>query len=114
MHWKECLVTIPRKSRTPAYERASEFGTLAAVVSVRREELDLRQSELADLAGCSTRFVHAVETGKPTVQLDKLLAVLRVLGLHLAVERGQHGDGVTAGAELVALYDLDHGREAPA
>lgn len=107
-------MTAVRKSRTPAYERASEFGTLAAIVSVRREELDLRQSELADLAGCSTRFVHAVETGKPTVQLDKLLTVLRVLGLHLSVERGQHGEGVTAGAELVALYDLGDDREAPA
>ncbi len=96
-----------RKSRTPAHERASEFGTLAAVVSVRREELDLRQSELADLAGCSTRFVHAVETGKPTVQLDKLLAVLRILGLHLALERGVRGDAVAAGAGVTALYDLD-------
>jgi hypothetical protein len=43
----------------------------------------LRQVELAELAGCSTRFVHTVETGKPTVRLDKLLALLRVLGLRL-------------------------------
>ncbi|UYM04676.1 helix-turn-helix domain-containing protein [Solicola gregarius] len=76
------------------------------MVSLRREELDLRQSELAELAGCSTRFVHAVETGKPTLQLDKLLAVLRVLGLHLALERGQRNDAVTVGPELAGLYGL--------
>lgn len=95
-----------RKSRTPAYDRASEYGALAATVSLRREELDLRQAELAELAGCSTRFVHAIETGKPTLQLDKLLSVLRVLGLHLALERGQREGAVTIGKELADLYEF--------
>lgn len=75
-------------------------------MSVRREELELRQSELAELAGCSARFVHAVETGKPTVQLDKLIDVLGVLGLHLVVDRGQRDAGVSVGPALARLYDL--------
>lgn len=51
----------------------------------RRRELGLRQEDVADLAGCSTRFVHQVEAGKPSAQLDKLVAVLEVVGLGLAV-----------------------------
>lgn len=47
--------------------------------------MGLRQEELAELAGCSTRFVHTVEAGKPTVRLDKLTDVLGVLGLRLTV-----------------------------
>jgi HTH-type transcriptional regulator / antitoxin HipB len=61
---------------------------LAASVRQRRRELGLRQEELADLAGTSQRFVHVLETGKPTVQLDKVLAVLGVLGLGLRVIEG--------------------------
>lgn len=58
---------------------------LAAQVRGRREALNLRQVELAELAGCSTRFVHTVEAGKPSLRLDKLLQVLRVLGLRLEI-----------------------------
>ena len=77
-----------RKSRAQLHERADQRGPLAAVVFGRREALDLRQEELADLAGCSPRFVHDLEAGKPTAQLDKVLDVLDALGLHLKVVEG--------------------------
>lgn len=35
------------------------------------------------MAGVSERFVRFVEQGKPSVQLDSLLAVLETLGLEL-------------------------------
>jgi HTH-type transcriptional regulator/antitoxin HipB len=72
------------------HDRAVDHGTLAREVRRRRLELGLRQDELAALAGVSTRFIHTVEQGKPTVQLDKVLAVLRQLGLDLVLEPG-HG-----------------------
>jgi y4mF family transcriptional regulator len=56
------------------------------VVRERRRRLDLRQEDLADLAGVSLRFVQALEAGKATVQLDRVEAVLEVLGLRLTVE----------------------------
>ena len=61
---------------------------MAQEVRRRRLELRLHQDELAALAGVSTRFVHTLEQGKPTVQLDKVLAVLRQLGLDLVLEPG--------------------------
>ena len=63
-------------------DRASE---LASATRARRVALGLTQLELAELAGCSTRFVHTVEAGKSTVRLDKLTDVLDVLGLRLVV-----------------------------
>ncbi|MBM7520548.1 type II toxin-antitoxin system Y4mF family antitoxin [Nocardioides nitrophenolicus] len=66
----------------------SPGGHLAAQVRARRAVLRLRQDELADLAGVSERFVHALEKGKRTVQLDKVVAVLNALGLHLEIHRG--------------------------
>jgi y4mF family transcriptional regulator len=59
---------------------------LAEAVRRRRKDLRLRQVELAELAGCSTRFLHTVEAGKATVRFDKLLGVLRILGLRLHLE----------------------------
>ena len=56
------------------------------MVRERRRRLDLRQEDLADLAGVSLRFVQALEAGKATVQLDRVEAVLEVLGLRLTVE----------------------------
>lgn len=69
-------------------ERAARMALLSSEVRRRREELGLRQEEVADLAGCSERFVHMLENGKPTVQLDKVLDVLEVLGLGLTVGPG--------------------------
>jgi HTH-type transcriptional regulator / antitoxin HipB len=65
---------------------------LATEVRARRAQLKLRQEELADLAGVSERFVYALENGKQTVQLDKVLAVLNALGLHLEIHRGAGGE----------------------
>lgn len=58
---------------------------LGAEVRARRVQLSLNQTDVADLAGVSERFVRFVEQGKPTVQLEPLLAVLGTLGLELAL-----------------------------
>ncbi len=51
--------------------------------------MGLTQMELADLADCGVAFIYALEQGKPTVRMDKVLAVLRVLGLTLMVSEGE-------------------------
>ena len=60
---------------------------IGQTVRERRRALDLTQDALADLAGCSTRFVRSLEHGKATLRIDKLIDLLDVLGLELRVER---------------------------
>jgi y4mF family transcriptional regulator len=60
-----------------------EVEKLARRIRDRRRSLKLTQDALADLAGCSQRFVRALESGKPGVRLEKLLDVIRVLGLEI-------------------------------
>ena len=67
-------------------EDTHERAHLEDVVRARRRQLELRQEDLADLAGVSLRFVQALEAGKRSVQLDRVEAVLAVLGLRLRVE----------------------------
>lgn len=68
---------------------AGRMAGLAAAVRARRTELGLRQAEVADLAGCSQRFIHTVEHGKAGLRMDKVLDVLGVLGLGLRVGPGR-------------------------
>jgi HTH-type transcriptional regulator/antitoxin HipB len=98
-------VALQRRSRTEAAEVARQRGALAAVVKARRQELGLSQVELGDLAGVSYRVVHNLEAGRAEVSLERLLAVLRTLGLHLLVERGA-ADAVAAGPAVSRRYDL--------
>lgn len=56
---------------------------LGSDIRQRRIELGLRQSDLAEMAGVSERFVRALEHDKPSVQLDSLTSVLEVLGLEI-------------------------------
>jgi HTH-type transcriptional regulator/antitoxin HipB len=78
---------------------------LAAEVRSRRGDLGLTQQDLADMAGVSERFVRFVEQGKPSVQLDSLIAVLETLGLELRLAtrmsqavRGLGGPVATSGS----------------
>ena len=64
---------------------------LAAAISDRRKAVRLGQQELADLSGTSERFIRNLEHGKTTVRLDKLIAVLDVLGLELRAELRRRG-----------------------
>jgi y4mF family transcriptional regulator len=75
---------------------------LGAAVRRRRRALGLRQAELAELAGCSQRFVHTVEQGKPSLRLDKILDVLEVVGLGLMVVPGRGGIRVAGDASLAS------------
>lgn len=62
----------------------SEIG---ALIRAERKAQGLRQDELAAASGVGLRFLVELERGKPTVQLDKLLAVLSTLGCSLEIAR---------------------------
>jgi y4mF family transcriptional regulator len=60
---------------------------IAKAVRNERKARNLTQQELGELAGAGLNFVSQLERGKETVRLDKLLDVLKVLGLELVVSR---------------------------
>ena len=62
---------------------------LGEVVRRERKGQGLTQSELADFSGVGLNFVSQLERGKETVRMDKLLAVLKVLGIELLLRRGK-------------------------
>lgn len=56
---------------------------LGLLIRTRRKELGLNQTELADVAQTTLRFISELERGKQTAQLDGVLRVLAALGIGL-------------------------------
>ena len=55
------------------------------IVRQNRASQGLRQDQLAAAADVGVRFVVDLERGKPTIRINKLLAVLGVLGCRLEI-----------------------------
>lgn len=58
---------------------------LGAIVREQRRALALKQLDVAGLGNTGNRFIVDLERGKPTVQLQKVLDVLDLLGLEVVV-----------------------------
>lgn len=58
---------------------------LGDIVRERRRRLALKQLEVAGLGNTGNRFIVELEQGKPTVQLQKVLDVLDLLGLEVVI-----------------------------
>lgn len=58
---------------------------LGLIVRRERKGLELLQTELAAASGVGIRFIIDLEAGKPTLQLEKVLQVIRTLGCTVAI-----------------------------
>lgn len=58
---------------------------LGALVKAVRRSQGLLQTDLAGLSGTGNRYVVDLERGKPTLQLQKVLDMLDLLGLEVQV-----------------------------
>jgi len=65
---------------------AKEVG---ALVAHYRKQQALTQVELAGLAQTGTRFISDLENGKGTVQFDKVMHILDLLGLEMDIRERQ-------------------------
>lgn len=61
-----------------------QHSGIGAQAREQRRAMNLTQEDVAELALVSERFIRDFEQGKNTVRMDKVEAVLNVLGLDLA------------------------------
>ncbi|MDM0075251.1 transcriptional regulator [Variovorax sp. J2P1-59] len=64
---------------------------LGQLIRQRRRALQLKQLDIAGLGNTGNRFIVELEGGKPTVQLQKALDVLGLLGLEVVVRPRDSG-----------------------
>jgi HTH-type transcriptional regulator/antitoxin HipB len=60
---------------------------LGAIIQATRKEQGMTQIDVAGLAGFGNRFIVDLEKGKETVQMQKAIDVLALLGLELVIRR---------------------------
>jgi HTH-type transcriptional regulator/antitoxin HipB len=63
-------------------QNAMELGQ---IVASQRKAQGLTQMDLAGLAQTGTRFISDLENGKGTVQFDKVMHILNLLGLDVVI-----------------------------
>ena len=60
---------------------------LGQEIRARRKELGYTQSFLASYVGVSTSFLSELENGKETLQINKIMDVMSLLGMDMCVVR---------------------------
>lgn len=65
----------------------SSTAELGDIIRSVRKAQGLTQLDMAGLAGLSNRFVIDLERGKPTLQVQKVLDVLNLLGLEVLIRK---------------------------
>ena len=60
-----------------------EENSLSQFIKEKRKHLGLTQEELSIKSGVGLRFIRELETGKPTLRLDKINQVLQLFGFEL-------------------------------
>ncbi|TWB41860.1 helix-turn-helix domain-containing protein [Nitrospirillum pindoramense] len=58
-------------------------GRLGALIRARRQALGMTLRDVAAGTGLSLSFLSAVENGKPTAELGKVMAYMQALGIDL-------------------------------
>ena len=76
---------LPLSNRTPPESVIRSSLELGVVVREQRKQLALKQLDIAGLGNTGNRFIVDLEKGKPTVQLQKVLDVMDLLGLEVVV-----------------------------
>lgn len=59
---------------------------IGEIIRKARKNQGSTQAEFASLCGVGVRFISELENGKPTVQVGKLLQVLKCLGLEMSIK----------------------------
>lgn len=77
------LTGVPDRAVHVVGEGPGTAGEIGARIERERRKHGLTQKELADLTGVNRQYVSELETGKATKHLDRLVAVLDVLGMQL-------------------------------
>ena len=78
-------------SQIESAKRIRSSEELGKLVQQTRRDQSLLQSDIAGLAGTGNRFIVDLERGKPTLQLQKVLDVLDLMGLEVVIKRkGNH------------------------
>ena len=72
--------------------KITDTKTLGELLRAQRKALGLTQLDMAGVGNSGNRFIVELEAGKPTVQFQKTLDTLNLLGLEMVIREKTSGD----------------------
>lgn len=78
---------VARQEKLPSGNEIGKAKELGLIVRKARKEAKLTQAKAAGMCNVGTRFLSDLENGKATVELGKVLQVLRGFGLTVTVSQ---------------------------
>lgn len=65
------------------FAKVADMREIGLALRARRKALGLRQEDIAGVAGVGLMFVSSLERGKPTAEIEKVMAVLHAAGIDI-------------------------------
>lgn len=82
------IIAFPVRESYTVNMKIISVESISEAVKTRRKQLGLTQSETAAMCNVGARFFSELENGKETLQMNKVLHCLEMLGINLyAVNR---------------------------
>ena len=63
-----------------------DLKNIGATIRERRAFLNVKQSDLAEISGVAIKTIYAIESGKANPSAEKLIKLLRVLGMEINIQ----------------------------
>ena len=77
---------MANSDKPPMRQRVTTRAQLLQTILARRRALKLSQKQLADKLGIHQSHLSDIETGRRTLNVDRLLELFNLLGLDLSVQ----------------------------
>jgi predicted transcriptional regulator len=71
---------------TQHFAQMPNDSKIAAIIKERRQDLSLSQQDLSEMSQVALRTINALESGRASINLKKLSAIVDVLGLELNLD----------------------------
>lgn len=81
------MAPTSQSQQDPSETVVGSVHELGALVRQVRKDQQLTQEDISGLAGLGNRFIIDLERGKETIQAQKMIDVLKLLGLELVIRR---------------------------
>ena len=78
---------IPNRKDYELPTAVSQMEDLGSLIQYVRKQQGMTQLDIAGLGGVGNRFIVDLEKGKKTVQMQKAMDILALLGLELVIRQ---------------------------
>jgi len=63
-----------------------DLKEIGKIIRERREFLDVKQADLAEISGVAIKTIYAIESGKANPSAETLIKLLQVLGMEINIQ----------------------------